>query len=118
MMRNKNGAIVNISSVSGIDGDPGTLSYGSSKASLIFATKTISNEVGKYNIRVNTIAPGPIITDMLEQMDEKAKEAMISRTALGKIGSAEDVANLSMFLSSDLSKHITGQTIRIDGGMS
>ena len=118
MIRNKKGSIINISSVSGIDGDPGTLSYGSSKAALIAATKIISNEVGRYNVRVNTIAPGPILTEMLSKMDEKAKKAMISRSALRKIGIPEDVANLSLFLGSDLSNHITGQLIRIDGGMS
>jgi len=117
MARNKKGSIINISSVSGIDGKPGTLSYGSSKAALIYATKVISNEIGRYNIRVNSIAPGPIVTDMLNDMDEKAKNDMIESSALKKLGAPEDVANLAMFLGSDLSSHITGQTIRVDGGM-
>jgi len=118
MIRNKKGSIINISSVSGIDGDPGTLSYGTSKAALISATKIISNEIGRYNIRINTIAPGPIMTEMLKKMDEKTKMSMISRSALGKIGEASDVANLALFLGSDLANHISGQVIRVDGGMS
>ena len=117
MARNKKGSIINISSVAGIVGAPGTLSYGSSKAALMYATKVISNEIGRYNIRVNSIAPGPIVTDMLKDMDEKAKNDMIESSALKKLGTPEDVANLAMFLASDLSSHITGQTIRVDGGM-
>jgi len=117
MSRNKNGSIINISSVSGILGSPGTLSYGSSKAALNFATKTLANEIGRYNIRVNSVAPGPIVTDMLDNMDEVAKKKLINSSALKKLGKPKDVANLALFLASDLSCFITGQTIRVDGGI-
>jgi len=117
MSRKKNGSIINISSVSGIIGSPGTLSYGSSKAALNFATKTLANEIGRYNIRVNSVAPGPIVTDMLDNMDEAAKKKLINSSALKKLGKPKDVANLALFLASDLSCFITGQTIRVDGGI-
>ena len=117
MMRNKEGSIINISSVSGIIGAPGTLSYGSSKAAVIHSTKTISNEVGRYNIRVNSIAPGPVVTDMLDNMDDDAKDKMVESSALKRLGKPSDVANLALFLASDLSSYITGQTIRVDGGI-
>lgn len=117
MMRNKEGSIINIASVSGIVGAPGTLSYGATKAAVIHSTKTISNEVGRYNIRVNSIAPGPVVTDMLDNMDDDAKDKMVESSALKRLGKPSDVANLALFLASDLSSYITGQTIRVDGGM-
>ena len=115
MSRSKKGSIVNISSISGIINEPGTLSYGSSKAALIFATKTMATELGKDNIRVNSVAPSLTRTDMYEQMDEKARCKMLESSALKRVCEPEEVANVVMFLASDLSSFVSGQTVRVDG---
>lgn len=115
MSRAKKGSIINISSISGIINEPGTLSYGSSKAALIFATKIMATELGKDNIRVNSVAPSLTRTDMYEQMDEKARYKMIESSALKRVCKPEEVANVVMFLASDLSSFVSGQTVRVDG---
>lgn len=115
MSKSKKGSIINISSISGITGEPGTLSYGSSKAAMIFATKTMASELGKDNIRVNSVAPSLTRTDMYDQMDEKARSKMIQSSALNRICEPEEVANVVLFLASDLSTFVSGQTIRVDG---
>lgn len=118
MLRNPNpSSVVFVSSISAIDGNAGQLAYGSSKAALIGAMKTMSKELASKGIRVNAIAPGVINTDMnkvvpLEVIDEKIKSMDIKR-----MGEASEVASVLAFLASDLSKHITGQVIRIDGGI-
>ena len=118
MVKNKNGSIVYISSTSAIDGNIGRSSYSSSKAAIIAQAKTLSREVGKMNIRVNVIAPGLVNTDMMSQnTPENIKTDVISRTSLTRIGETKDIANVALFLSSDLSSYLTGQTIRVDGGM-
>ena len=118
MVKNKNGSIVYISSTSAIDGNIGRSSYSSSKAAIIAQAKTLSREVGKMNIRVNVIAPGLTNTDMMSQnTPENIKTDVISRTSLTRIGETKDIANVALFLSSDLSSYLTGQTIRVDGGM-
>ena len=118
MVKNKNGSIVYISSTSAIDGNIGRSSYSSSKAAIIAQAKTLSREVGKMNIRVNVIAPGLTNTDMMSQnTPENIKTDVISRTSLMRIGETKDIANVALFLSSDLSSYLTGQTIRVDGGM-
>ena len=117
MSRQKKGSIINIASVAGIIGDAGTLSYGASKAALMFATKTMATELGVSNIRVNAIAPGITLTDMFEQMDKTARDRMIDSSALKRAAQPREIANVALFLASDLSSFITGQTIRVDGGM-
>jgi len=117
MSRFKTGSIINISSMSGIFGDPGTISYGSSKAALNFATKTIANELGKSNIRVNAIAPSITKTDMFDQMDIKARELIVDSTALKRPADPFEIANVALFLASSLSSFITGQVLRVDGGL-
>lgn len=117
MLRNGEGSIINISSISAIDGSHGQLSYSSSKAALIGATKTLSKELASKGIRVNAIAPGVIETDILKSVPENVIADRLSNIKLKRLGGAEEVANTILFLASDLSSHITGQIIRIDGGM-
>ena len=117
MSRRKSGSIVNIASVSGIIGDKGTLSYGSSKAAFLYATKAMATELGASNIRVNAIAPGIAKTDMFDQMDEEARTRMIDSSALKRAGEPEEIAKVALFLASDLSSYMTGQVLRVDGGM-
>jgi len=118
MTRCKYGSIINIASTAGLIGDAGTISYGSSKAALIFATKTMATELGPMNIRVNAIAPGLTKTDMLDQMATSAREMALQATALKRAADPSEVANLALYLGSDLSTYITGQVIRIDGGLT
>ena len=118
MSRFKTGSIINIASTAGIIGAAGTTSYGSSKAALIFATKTMATELGVMNIRVNALAPSLTKTDMFDQMEEKARKKLIESTALKRPAEVVEVANVALFLASDLSSFITGQVIRADGGFT
>jgi 3-oxoacyl-[acyl-carrier protein] reductase len=117
MIRRKSGSIINIASTSGLLGDRGTLAYGGSKAALIHSTKVLANELGDFGIRVNAIAPSLTETDMASQMDENAVDSLLSRSALKQIIQKKDVAELALFLASDNSCKITGQVIRLDGGL-
>jgi len=118
MSRFKTGSIINIASTAGLIGDAGTISYGSSKAALMFATKTMATELGVMNIRVNAIAPSITKTDMFDQMDEKARSKLIESSALKRPAETVEIANVALFLASDLSSFITGQVLRVDGGLT
>jgi 3-oxoacyl-[acyl-carrier protein] reductase len=118
MSRFKTGSIINIASTAGLIGDAGTTSYGSSKAALMFATKTMANELGVMNIRVNAIAPSITKTDMFDQMDKKSRSKLIESSALKRPAEAVEVANVALFLASGLSSFITGQVLRVDGGLT
>jgi len=118
MSRFKMGSIINIASTSGLIGDIGTTSYGSSKAALMFATKTMATELGLMNIRVNAIAPSITKTDMFDQMNEKERDKLIKASALKRPAEAVEIANVALFLASDLSSFITGQVLRVDGGLT
>ncbi|MDC1120389.1 SDR family NAD(P)-dependent oxidoreductase [Alphaproteobacteria bacterium] len=115
--KSESGRIINIGSVAGLVGDRGTLAYGASKASLMYATKTMANEFAKYKISVNAIAPGVVSTGMSSQMDEGARESMTMENFFAAEVDPADVANLACFLASDKSKSINGQVLRIDNGM-
>ncbi len=118
MQRGGNGgSIINTSSISGLDGRAGQLSYASAKSALVAATKTMAIELGPHKIRVNAIAPGMIDTDMYQNVPSEIVSAKVQATQLKRMGKPEEVANTILFLASDLSSHITGQVIRIDGGM-
>ena len=117
MIRQKSGSIINITSVSGIDGETGNLSYGSSKAALNYATKTIAAELGIYNIRVNAIAPSITKTDMFNQMNQFARDKLTQNSCLKRVAEIEEIANAVLFLASNLSCYITNQIIRVDGGI-
>ena len=118
MSRYKTGSIINIASTAGLIGDAGMTSYGSSKAALILATKTMATELGVMNIRVNAIAPSITKTDMFDQMEEKARNKLIESSALKRPAEPAEVANVALFLGSDLSSFITGQVLRVDGGLT
>jgi 3-oxoacyl-[acyl-carrier protein] reductase len=118
MSRFKSGSIINIASISGLIGDAGMTSYGSSKAALIYATKTMAIELGEMNIRVNAIAPSVTKTDMYDQMEEKARNKLMGSSALKRAAEPIEVANAALFLASHLSSFITGQVLRVDGGLT
>lgn len=117
MLRKGSGSIINLSSIMGINGASGMSSYSASKAAVIGFTKSLSKEVAAKNIRVNAIAPGFIDTDMARGIDEKLYEERLSSIGMKRIGSPEDVANMALFLASEMSSYITGQVIGVDGGM-
>lgn len=116
--KSKNGSIIYIASSAALDGNEGRSAYASSKASMIAQAKVLSREIGRQNIRVNTIAPGLTNTKMMiDSTPKKYIDDLKSRISLKRIGSPEEVANVALFLASDLSSYVTGQTIRVDGGM-
>ena len=117
MLRKGSGSIINLSSIMGVNGASGMSSYSASKAAVIGFTKSLSKEVASKNIRVNAIAPGFIDTDMARGIDEKLYEERLSSIGMKRIGSPEDVANMALFLASEMSSYITGQVIGVDGGM-
>lgn len=118
MMRARGGSIVNIGSIVGISGNAGQSNYSASKAGMIGFTKSFAKELASRNIRANVVAPGYILTDMTGKLDEKVLESIKSETPLGRPGNPEEVANVVAFLASDLSSYITGEVIRVDGGMA
>ncbi|MHC4307520.1 MAG: 3-oxoacyl-[acyl-carrier-protein] reductase [Planctomycetota bacterium] len=118
MIKQKNGKILNITSVSGIAGVAGQVNYSASKAGMIGFTKALAKEVGKAKINVNSIACGFIETDMTSELPEEYKQKMIDMTALKRFGTTDDVAKTAKFLLSDDAKYITGQVLSIDGGLA
>ncbi|GER65591.1 3-oxoacyl-[acyl-carrier-protein] reductase FabG [Weizmannia acidilactici] len=117
MMKQRNGKIINIASIVGISGNPGQANYVAAKAGVIGLTKTSAREMASRGITVNAIAPGFIQTDMTDKLNEDIKESMLSQIPLSRFGGPEDVAKIALFLASDWSGYITGQTIHVDGGM-
>ena len=116
MCRQKSGSIINIASIAGIDGDYAQLEYAASKAALICATKKMAYEWGNYNVRVNAIAPGMTETKMIGGMADVVTNDMINHNTLGRKGTPQEVAQLTLYLASDESSYVTSQVIRIDGG--
>ena len=118
MIKNKKGNILYVSSTSGIDGNMGRSAYSASKAAIISQAKVLSKELGAYNIRVNSIAPGLTNTDMMKNNTSKEViDAFLANVSLKRFANPEEIANSALFLSSDLSSYITGQAIRVDGGI-
>lgn len=117
MLRNKRGSIINIASISGLDGNVGQLSYSASKAAMVAATKTLSAELAPQGIRVNAVAPGVIRTAMTENLPESVIAEKMAAAAISRPGLAEEVANTLCWLASDAASYVTGQVIRVDGGI-
>ena len=116
-VRHRKGSIINISSVVGLMGNKGQTNYAASKAGIVGFTKSVAKEYGRKNIRCNAIAPGYITTDMTAALSETQTEEIKSEIPMGKLGSPEDVARLALFLGSEMSSYITGEVIKVDGGM-
>ena len=117
MVKRKYGRIINISSVVGVTGGAGQVNYSASKAGLIGLTKSLSQEIATRNITVNCIAPGFIETPMTEKLDDKRKDAILSSIPMNRIGTPKDLSSAIIFLASQESSYITGQTLHINGGL-
>ena len=117
-MKKRSGRIINIASVVGLTGNAGQANYASAKAGLIGLTKSVAKELAGRNVLCNAIAPGYIQTDMTGKLNEKVKEGFMSMIPLKRAGVPEDVANIALFLASDLSGYVTGEVIRVDGGLA
>ncbi len=118
MLKNKGSSIINISSTAALDPVQGRIAYSASKSALISFSQILSKELSKFNIRVNVIAPGLVDTDLMyESHSEEIINTVLRNTSVNRLGQASEIANLALFLSSNLSSYINGQVIRIDGGM-
>ncbi len=117
MAKQRGGSIINISSIVGVNGNAGQCNYSASKAGMIGLAKSIAKEMGSRGIRANAIAPGFIITDMTAALSEEVREEWSKKIPLRRGGTPEDIANVALFLASDLSSYVTGQVVVCDGGM-
>lgn len=117
MAKSKSGSIINIASIVGVIGNAGQANYSASKAGMIGLTKSLAREIGSRGVRVNAVAPGFIKTAMTDKLNDNQKEALLSQVPLGRLGNADEVASVVLFLASDLSSYITGEVIQITGGM-
>ena len=118
MMRQRGGSIINMSSVVGVHGNAGQANYVASKAGMIALAKSVAQEMGSRGVRANAIAPGFIETAMTHQLSDEVRKEWMKQIPLRRGGQAEDVANVAVFLASDLSSYVTGQVIQVDGGMN
>ena len=117
MMKQKSGSVINMSSIMGLESFAGGTSYGASKSALAYFTRTLSKELGAYNIRVNAIAPNLTDTEMAKEMEKKAYTSIVENTALKRVGQISEIVNVAVFLASDESSYISGQIMRVDGGL-
>ena len=117
MIPQRKGKIINISSISGIMGTPGQANYAATKGGMISFTKSLARELGSFNIHVNAVAPGLVESEVVSKMPKEKVEAIIKSSSLGRIGKPEEVARVVLFLASEHSDYITGQTIVVDGGI-
>lgn len=117
MMRQRSGCIIAMSSIVGIDGNPGQVNYSASKAAINGFIKSLAKELGARNIRANAIAPGFIDTDMTQALPQSTRDAIVQTIPLRRCGQAQDVAQVALFLASDMASYITGEVIQVDGGI-
>ena len=118
MLRQRQGRIINVTSVIGLTGNAGQGNYAASKSGIIGFTKSLAREVASRSITVNAIAPGMIDTDMTRELGDEAREAILGQIPMGRLGSGDDIAGTAMFLASEFGAYVTGETIRVDGGMA
>ena len=118
LLKSESASVINMASVVGLDGNLGQTNYSATKGGVIAMAKTWAKEFGRKKLRSNAIAPGFIKTDMTHELPEKVIESVLANTPLQAMGEAEDVANTALFLASDMSKFVTGQVIRVDGGLN
>nr|WP_307991911.1 3-oxoacyl-[acyl-carrier-protein] reductase [uncultured Niameybacter sp.] len=118
IMMKKGGSIINMSSVVGLHGNIGQCNYSASKAGVIGMTKSAAREFASKNLRINAIAPGFIVSNMTDKLSDGIKENTLRGIPLGRFGNVEEVANVALFLASDLSSYVTGEVIKVDGGMA
>ena len=118
MVRQRRGRIINMSSVVGVAGNPGQANYAASKAALIGLTKSVAKEVARRNITANALAPGYILTGMVEELSDDLKQMILDRVPMNRLGVPEDIAGVVAFLCTDEASYITGQVIRVDGGLA
>jgi NAD(P)-dependent dehydrogenase (short-subunit alcohol dehydrogenase family) len=112
----RSGKIVNITSINGLRGKFGQTNYSASKGGIISLTKALAKEVGKFNVNVNTVAPGMVMTEMAKNIPPEFLQKAVDETVLGRIATTKDVANVVVFLCSEKARHITGEVIKVDGG--
>jgi 3-oxoacyl-[acyl-carrier protein] reductase len=117
MMKRRSGAIVNVSSIVGVHGNPGQTNYSASKAGIIGFTKALARELGSRAVRANVVAPGYISTRLTNELPDEVKSAMLANTPLGRFGDPEDVAGAVRFLCSDAAAFVTGEVLLVDGGL-
>jgi 3-oxoacyl-[acyl-carrier protein] reductase len=118
MMKRRSGAIVNVSSIVGLRGNPGQVNYGAAKAGIVGLTKSLARELGGRGVRANVVAPGYVKTALTDVLPEEARQAMLANTPLGRLGDPEDVARAVRFLCSDEASFITGEVLLVDGGLA
>jgi 3-oxoacyl-[acyl-carrier protein] reductase len=118
MMRRRNGAIVNVTSIVGLRGNPGQTNYAASKAGIIGLTKSLARELGSRGVRANAVAPGYVGTALTDVLPEQARQAILANTPLGRLGRPEDIAGAVRFLCSDEASFITGEVLLVDGGLA
>ena len=117
MARQRSGSVINVASIVGVIGNPGQVNYSASKAGMIGLTKSMAREVAARGVRVNAIAPGFINTKMTQELTEEQQDALRQQIPMGRIGEADEVAKVIVFLASDLASYVTGQVVHITGGL-
>ena len=117
MIRQRSGSIINMASIVGIIGNPGQFNYCASKAGMIGITKSLAREVGSKNVRVNAIAPGFIVSPMTDKLNAEQKKGMMDQIPMGRFGDPAEIAKVCVFLASDLASYITGEEIKVTGGL-
>lgn len=116
MIKQRKGCIINMGSLAGMESQPGKIAYGSSKAAVMLMTRCLAKELGPMGIRVNSIAPGPVETEMINQYNDKMLEQLSKESSLRRLAKTEEIANVAIFLASDQASYINGEIIKVDGG--